>query len=257
MKTAIITGAYGVIGKEIVFGIVRAGFNTMLVGRDEGKLQKVRAEVQATHPDVEVRVQSLDVSSKSSIFRFAGAVHQPVDVLVNNAATAPPMKTLTSDGIEMQWATNVLGYFWMIRAFENHLTDSGHGRIVNVASYWAGGLDLDDPEFIRRPYHNDLAYRQSKQGDRMMTYGFSEIFKDKIIVNTCHPGDANSKLSNDLGFGGSESARQAASTPVFLATSQEAGKITGAYFENCRKTTCRFQANRKETDRLMEMCGNY
>jgi len=29
----------------------------------------------------------------------------------------------------------------------------------NVASYWAGGLDLNDLEFTRRSYDNDQAYR--------------------------------------------------------------------------------------------------
>jgi len=33
----------------------------------------------------------------------------------------------------------------------------------------AGGLDLNDPEFIHRRYHNDSAYRQSKQANRMLT----------------------------------------------------------------------------------------
>ena len=157
----------------------------------------------------------------------------------------------------MQWATNVLGYFWLIRAFENHLKEVRNGRVVNVASYWAGGLELDDPEFKQRPYHNDTAYRQSKQADRMLAYGFSAIYGGKIQINACHPGDANSKLSNDLGFGGSETARKAAQTPVFLASSPEVQNVTGAYFVNSRQASCQFQDNRREIDRLMEICGSY
>ncbi len=45
--------------------------------------------------------------------------------------------------------------------------------VVVVASYWAGGLDLDDPEFRRRRYNNDQAYRQSKQADCMLTVAFA------------------------------------------------------------------------------------
>jgi NAD(P)-dependent dehydrogenase (short-subunit alcohol dehydrogenase family) len=35
-------------------------------------------------------------------------------VLINNAAVTPRTREETNEGIELQWATNVLGYFWMI-----------------------------------------------------------------------------------------------------------------------------------------------
>jgi len=75
-----------------------------------------------------------------------------------------------------------------------------------VASYWAGDLDIDDLEFKHRPYSNGAAYRQSKQANRMLTVAFAErLAEHRISVNACHPGDVNSNLSNDLGFGGHES----------------------------------------------------
>ena len=188
---------------------------------------------------------------------MARRIKEPVDILVNNVAAAPVKKLTNRYGIEIQWATNVLSYYWMICAFESHLLQADSPRIVNVASYWAGGLNLDDPEFERRAYNNDTAYRQSKQADRMMTYGFAEKFSGKISVNTCHPGDANSKLSNDLGFGGSESAVQAAKTPVYLALSPEVSGISGAYFVNRKISSCQFQSKKYEIARLMQICGNY
>jgi len=65
-------------------------------------------------------------------------------------------------------------------------------RIVNVASYWAGGLNLDDVEFKNRHYNNDSAYRQSKQANRMLsTYSSSLLAPDGIKVNACHPGEVS------------------------------------------------------------------
>jgi NAD(P)-dependent dehydrogenase (short-subunit alcohol dehydrogenase family) len=90
---------------------------------------------------------------------------------------------------------------------------------VNVASYWAGGLDLGDLEFKRRPYDNDQAYRQSKQADRMLSVAFAERLREhRVWVNACHPGDVRSRLSANLGFGGHETPEQGAATPVWLAT---------------------------------------
>jgi retinol dehydrogenase-13 len=162
----------------------------------------------------------------------------------------------TPEGFEMQWATNVLGYAWMIRHFEQYLEMSDSPRIVNVASYWAGGLDFDDLEFRRRRYNNDTAYRQSKQADRMLTVGFANLLKEKgITVNACHPGDVNSKLSNDLGYGGHESPKEGADTPVWVATAVELDGLTGKYFEHRKQMHCAFGNDREGVERLMVILG--
>jgi len=257
MKTAIITGAYGVIGAEIAKSIAMQSYNTILLGRDESRLRKLTTRLQSLAPEVNTMYYPIDLSRKKAIYEFAASIARPIDVLLNNAATAPRTKLENPEGIEMQWSVNVLAYFWMAKAFEGHLRESEHGRIVNVASYWAGGLDLMDPEFKQRPYDNDHAYRQSKQADRMLAYGLGAVFGNSISINACHPGDANSKLSNDLGFGGSESAQQAASTPLYLALSPDLKQMTGAYFTNCREARCQFKSDRGAIRKLMELCESY
>jgi NAD(P)-dependent dehydrogenase (short-subunit alcohol dehydrogenase family) len=257
MKTAIVTGAYGVIGSEIVKGLLEANYQTILVGRNRSKLTELKRKLESSYGSGMVEYCEVDVSIKQNIYDLGNEIAGPLDVLVNNAATAPRSRSETKDGIELQWATNVLSYYWMILAFEKKLRESPEARIVNVASYWAGGLDLEDPEFKQRPYNNDQAYRQSKQANRMMTYGFSEIFEWGIMINSCHPGDANSKLSNDLGFGGSMSAKQSAATPIYLATSSEVGQMTGSYFANKRAANCAFRSDKSAIEKLMKLCASY
>lgn len=257
MKTAIITGAYGVIGSEIAKGLLEANYRTILVGRNRSKLVELKRKFESSFGAGMVEYCEVDVSRKQEIFDLGNEIAGPLDVLINNAATAPRSRLETKDGLEVQWATNVLSYHWMILAFEKKLRESQEARIVNVASYWAGGLDLEDPEFKQRPYNNDQAYRQSKQANRMMTYGFSEIFKWDILINSCHPGDANSKLSNDLGFGGSMTAKQSAETPIYLATSSEVVNTTGSYFANKRVANCAFRSDKSAIEKLMELCASY
>jgi NAD(P)-dependent dehydrogenase (short-subunit alcohol dehydrogenase family) len=72
--------------------------------------------------------------------------------LLNNAAITPPVRSCTPEGIELQFATNVLGYFWMTEALTPFLSQGSAAHIVNVVSYWAGGPDLEDLEFKRRHY---------------------------------------------------------------------------------------------------------
>jgi NAD(P)-dependent dehydrogenase (short-subunit alcohol dehydrogenase family) len=178
--------------------------------------------------------------------------------LINNAACTPRTRQETPEGLEMQFATNVLGYFRLIDEFTDILKASAPARVVNVTSYWAGGLDLSDLEFTRRRYDNDQAYRQSKQADRMLSSAFSEKLKPfHIAVNACHPGDVNSTLSNNLGFGGHETPDQGADTPVWLATYPIGQQKTGRYYEYRRESNCTFSRDRQAVNELYDCCANY
>jgi NAD(P)-dependent dehydrogenase (short-subunit alcohol dehydrogenase family) len=146
----------------------------------------------------------------------------------------------------------------MIRAFTPYLFAAEGSQVVNVASYWAGGLDLDDLEFRRRRYNNDAAYRQSKQADRMLSAAFAERLSDQgICVNACHPGDVNSTLSNNLGFGGHQSPGEGADTPVWLAIGSAGTETRGCYFESRRAVPCRFSKDRNMVERLFDACEAY
>ena len=76
---------------------------------------------------------------------------------------------------------------------------------------------------------------------------------DGVIV----VGDVNSTLSNDLGFGGSESPDQGAATPVWLATEPIGQQRTGRYFERQQESACRFCGDASAVQALYERCAAY
>jgi NAD(P)-dependent dehydrogenase (short-subunit alcohol dehydrogenase family) len=257
-RTVIITGAYGAIGEAISHGMAKLGYVVTMAGRNQDALMRAADRVRSRSANPHIHAAVVDLSDKNSIIQFASRWNGPLHVLINNAATAPGNRSETPEGIEVQWATNVLGYFRMILFFNGFMKGQKDARIVNVASYWAGGLDLKDPEFKARPYDNDLAYRQSKQANRMMSAAFSrQIAPAGISVNACHPGDVNSKLSNSLGFGGHESPGEGAETPLWLATSPSQEGITGKYFEHLQECPCTFSQDKAASDKLMQLCSSY
>jgi hypothetical protein len=67
----------------------------------------------------------------------------------------------------------------------------------------------------------------------------------------------NSKLSNDLGFGGHEPPDAGAKTPVWLATGPVGASETGKYFEHMQEVRCRFSADRTAVEALYEACLRY
>ncbi len=258
MRTAIVTGAYGAIGKAIARGVAEKGYRLALIGRDEKTLEAYCLElIQQTGND-NIFWIAADLSQKDEVKaiaeRWSGSLH----LLINNAATTPRKRLETPQGIELQFATNVLGYFWMMQFFSDYMKGLDDARIVNVASYWAGDLDLGDLEFKNRPYNNDTAYRQSKQANRMLTAAFAERLQDHgILVLSAHPGDVRSKLSTNLGYGGWESPEQGAATPLFCAFEASLKGVSGKYFEHRREELCRFSQDKQAVERLYELCLQY
>ncbi|MEW8033095.1 MAG: SDR family NAD(P)-dependent oxidoreductase [Candidatus Thiodiazotropha endolucinida] len=256
---ALVTGATGAIGEAIAKGLAADGDReVVLVARNEDKaertVQRIRGETGNSH----VRFELADLSRGDAICDLAARWNGPLHILVNNAAITPRQREESPEGVELQFATNVLGYFRMIRAFTPHLLAAKGAQVVNVASYWAGGLDLDDLEFRQRHYNNDTAYRQSKQADRILSTAFAERLADQqVCVNACHPGDVNSTLSNNLGFGGHQSPEEGADTPVWLAIGSAGTETTGRYFEKRQAVPCGFSKDRNTMKRLFETCEAY
>jgi NAD(P)-dependent dehydrogenase (short-subunit alcohol dehydrogenase family) len=256
-RLAIVTGATGAIGGAIANAIAAGpNFEVLILVRDETKGRRMVQRLKNETGNEGVDCAVVDLSLQQSIRDFAAQFDRPVQVLINDAAIAPRSRHVTAEGREVMFATNVLGYYWLTLALATNLTRGSPARVVNVASYWAGDMDLSDLEFIRRPYHNDTAYRQSKQANRMLTVALAErLHPHNITVNVCHPGDVNSTLSNALGFGGSESPETGALTPVWLAKDHSVATTTGKYFVGCRQESCTFARDRTGIDRLVAVCN--
>ncbi|PVV25460.1 MAG: retinol dehydrogenase [gamma proteobacterium symbiont of Ctena orbiculata] len=256
---ALVTGATGAIGEAIARGLASDGMReVVLVARNRSKAERSAQRIRQETGNTQVRYELADLSRGDAISDLASRWEGPLHILVNNAAITPPRREESADGVELQFATNVLAYFRMIRAFTPYMPATEGAQVVNVASYWAGGLDLDDLEFRQRHYSNNVAYRQSKQADRMLSTAFAERLADQgICVNACHPGDVNSTLSNNLGFGGHQSPEEGADTPVWLAIGGAGIDSTGRYFEHRRATPCGFSKDRDRVERLFEACEAY
>jgi NAD(P)-dependent dehydrogenase (short-subunit alcohol dehydrogenase family) len=257
-KTALVTGSTGAIGKAICRQLASKGLQVIILARDEIKAQHTAKEIIAISKNRQVRYEIADLSIHADILALSERWEGPLHVLINNAGITPRTRQENAEGIELQFATNVLGYFRMTQAFQEILGASAPARIVDVASYWAGGLVLDDLEFKQRTYRVGAAYRQSKQANRMLVAAWADRLKpDGITINACHPGDVNSTLSNNLGFSGSQSPDQGAKTPVWLATSTKGGEVTGGYFEDKAAQPDRFTKDRQGVEALFEVCKSF
>jgi len=255
----LVTGATGAIGLAIAKQLAATpSAEVVLACRNEARAIQAVQDIRECVGDARLRYELVDVARRSSIEALARRWTGPLHVLVNNAAATPRRREETPEGIELQFATNVLGYLWMIQAFADILRVSAPVRVVNVASYWAGDLDLDDLQFARRRYNNHEAYRQSKQANRMLTVALAVRLADQgITVNACHPGNVSSRLSNNLGFRGHQTPDEGARTPVWLAVGTVGGQVTGRYFEDRREIRCPLGQDSRGVEALYRACCRF
>jgi NAD(P)-dependent dehydrogenase (short-subunit alcohol dehydrogenase family) len=263
---ALVSGPTSGIGLQIARELAGIGWQLALACRDRAKGEAVADELRELgSPRAEVL--EFDAVSAPSIAALAGACAATlprIDVLVNNAGVASATRRVTPDGFELTFATNVLGYHRLSLALLDQLRASAPARIVNVASTFAGDLDLDDLQFERRPYEQLQAYAQSKACNRLLTWALARRLEGAgVTANAMAPGFVPATglargLSPDLqrSYAGrtGRSLREGADTAVWLASSREVEGVSGRFFFDRRERPCEFRNEARE-ERLWEIAG--
>jgi retinol dehydrogenase-12/retinol dehydrogenase-13 len=268
-KRVLITGPTSGIGKEIAVQLAALGAELVLGCRDLKKGKGTAVEIANLTGSSKVQVMHIDTSSQKSILEFAREFRKKyhrLDVLINNAGgnrgTLPKVDSV--DGIELTFATNVLGYFLLTQEFLGLLKKSAPARIVNVASTYASDLDLDDLQFDRRPFESFKAYAQSKACNRMLTWALSRRLDGSgVTVNAMAPGliaetglyrNAPAELVDRLRqYGAGRTSAQGADTAVWLASSPGLEVINGKFYEDRKVIPCEFR-NKKAEEKLWGIC---
>jgi len=268
-KTCLVTGASSGIGKEVARELARMGARVVLGCRSGDRAEAARRDIASTVKGAVLEIGLVDVSSQRSVREFVGsfsASHPSLDVLVNNAGIWAGRRQASAEGIELTWATNVLGYFLMTDLLLPLLKRPPKARVVSVASEFAGDLDLGDVEFRRRSFSGVKAYRQSKQANRMWTWALARRLEGTgITANAVHPGGVATELfakaGGVTGFVTDAWARmslrtpaEGASTVVWLAASPDLEGLGNRFWVDRAEKTCAFRGVEAE-ERLFRLCA--
>ena len=164
-QVVMVTGAASGIGLAAAQGFAALGARVLAVARNE---QRARDAERAIAGDV--RGIACDVSSVAALRELAASVDQ-LDVLVNNAGVMPPSRERSVDGVELTFATHVLGPFVLIQALAPVLEASAPARVINVVSggmytqaLRPGDLMSDDDDYNPKTF-----YARSKRAQVVLT----------------------------------------------------------------------------------------
>lgn len=143
VKTAIVTGALGVLGKAIVQALLEENYRTVLVDLDPEKLE----EYGRSLPPGKALAIACDIAEPAAVEAAVKRIRETwgdVDVLVNNAGILSNHKAEQTDPGEWKrvLAVNLDGAFYLARAFMEDMKRNRWGRIVNITSLAAktGGI---------------------------------------------------------------------------------------------------------------------
>lgn len=241
-KRAIVTGGASGIGVDTAQNLAARGAAVTLAVRDVATGESVAARIREANANAQVEVRALELTDPASIAAFTQAWQGPLDLLINNAGVMALQElTRTSEGWEMQFATNHLGHFRLTIGLHRALAAADGARVVSLSSsgHLFSPVVFDDIHFRFRPYDPVLAYAQSKTAVIQFAVAASERWAaDGITVNAVNPGAIATPLQRHVGgrlrtpVHLQKNTSQGAATTLFAATSPLVAGIGGRYFND-------------------------
>jgi NAD(P)-dependent dehydrogenase (short-subunit alcohol dehydrogenase family) len=193
-RRVLVTGVTSGIGEHTVVELARKGAEVILGARNRSKLEATRKRVLEQVPGASLHPLVVDLSDLASVRHAAHQVEGPLHLLVNNAGIMATPHERTTDGFELQMATNYFGPFAFTGQLLPRLVESGGGRVVNVSSQahrLAREAPLDDPRTQPARYRKWDAYAKSKLADLMFVLELDQRAREQGVPVeglAAHPG---------------------------------------------------------------------
>jgi short-subunit dehydrogenase len=190
----LITGASSGLGAEMARQFAALGHDLALCARRVGRLEELRAEILAAHPDRTVVLRALDVDDHDAVFRIIGEVNEQLgglDRVIVNAGIGKgaPIGTGRFDANKQTITTNLVSALAQCEAAMEIFRAAGRGHLVVISSMSA----------MRGMPKSMTAYAASKAGIASIAEGLrAEMIGKDITVTTLFPGYIRSEMNEKV-----------------------------------------------------------
>lgn len=207
-KTALITGAAGLLGKEHSAALLECSAAVVMTDISMHNLEAARSELLKDYPDAEIDIYTMDVSNENDIKCVQYELSKRkkyVDILINNAAIDPKvneesvletsrLENLKQQDWDLQVAVGLTGAVLCSKVFGSLMAERDHsGVILNIAS----DLSVISPD--QRLYRKDnraddqqpvkpVSYSVIKHGLIGLTKYLATYWPGRVRCNALSPG---------------------------------------------------------------------
>ena len=278
----VVTGGSAGIGLAIAEGLAARGATVVIVCRGEARGREAERAIAAAGGRVELMLA--DVASLAAVRALAERIlarHDRVRALVCNAGVSLRDRRASADGLEMTFATNVLGGFALTcsllpalaRAARDSAPGRGPARVVHVSSAAIYAQRLDVDALLERGdrgarYQGAIQYANTKRAQVELHAIFHERLARHVVTSsvmhpglTATPGTASAiPLYHRVFAPVLRDPEQGADTAVWLAASPAAvGREAEIWFDRAPRPAHVVpwtRAPRAEAERLFDACAD-
>jgi 3-oxoacyl-[acyl-carrier protein] reductase len=192
-KTAVITGAYGGLGKSLVSQYLKQGYNVHMIGRNKSRLLEIEKHLKILHSAATIKSYECDLADCHWVKDVCGMIKMEtnsIDVLINCAAIFPvgSVSDTSIRSFERCMQINVTAPFVIIQQLLDHIKRSENGKVINIASSSAYG---GGP--------NTSAYCASKHALLGLSRSlFKELKSDGVKVFCVSPGSIQTDMGKEV-----------------------------------------------------------
>jgi 3-oxoacyl-[acyl-carrier protein] reductase len=230
-KTALVTGASQGIGEAVARLLAAQGARVVLAARNEEKLQRLAAEIEAAGGSARPLV--LDVSQPETFGERLKSLPEDfasVDVLVNNAGITADnlLARMSLDDWEKVLRTNLTGAFALTKEVVRGMMKKRWGRVINVSSVVglmgnAGQANYAAAKAGLIGFAKSLA---RELGSRSITVNVVAPGYIQTAMTDKLPEPAREELTGSIALKRLGTVDDVAAAVLYLA-SEEAGYVTG------------------------------
>ena len=190
-KTILITGASSGLGKEMARQFAARGHNLALCARRTDRLEELKAEIIAAHPERRVEVRALDVNDHDAVFEVFRAFRADfgtIDRVVVNAGLGKgaPLGTGRFDANRQTAMTNFVAALAQTEAALEIFRDQNDGHLVMISSMSA----------MRGMPKTITTYAATKAGVAHLAEGVrADVMRTPIKVSVIYPGYIRSEMN--------------------------------------------------------------
>ncbi|MBB5696425.1 SDR family oxidoreductase [Muricoccus pecuniae] len=198
----LVTGGTSGMGHENAKALTAAGATVVIAARNPQRGEEAIARIRQEIPNAQLQFEAIDLADLASVRALTDRLRAALprlDGLVNNAAImAPPERSTSVNGLEMQFATNYAGHFVLTAGLLPILRRSAAPRVVTLSSIAVhrGRINFDDLQSTSA-YDPYAAYAQSKLACLIFALELqrrSEAAGWSIQSMAAHPGVAVTEL---------------------------------------------------------------